>query len=534
MRKKFRFTVESLCLIYVLLLLNQTSTYGAYHSKEKRSTLWNPASAKIYNFSAIPLASIKCNLQNDLCGWKEVTGISNFGWKRQNGLEADASGHGLSNDFTYGNKSGYYLIANFRNSLKPNYFADLISPPMLLPKQLQYVKVKFAYNTDISILQIYAIYPRYNLTQHRLRESIFKNHSHQWYQEDFTFLPLYPYYQIIIRSITNAKNILIALDDLEIYPIETNCYTDKGQSYRGNVSITRSGILCQQWSSNTPHNHSFKPSTYYNDGLVSNYCRNPSGLRNSPWCYTSNSSISWQYCNVTKCQNSSDTLTYVDPYKNTIPIKLVGESSTSGRVVVYHEGEWGTVCNDLMNDRVATVICRQLGLPQPGKMLSTINEGTGTIWIRLLICIGNEKRLENCLISSWNSTFCNHSEDAVISCSGKTLTTTSAVGYTATVATTKPSESRTAVPFVLISASFFVLVILTLIYIRNARRSISRRNQSTRQSATQRPRMVAPPSYNTALNEITRDPNALKELHHSPTGESLPDYVRATSNARHF
>ncbi|EDV28648.1 uncharacterized protein TRIADDRAFT_51771 [Trichoplax adhaerens] len=425
MRKKFRFTVESLCLIYVLLLLNQISTYGAYHSKEKRSTLWNPASAKIYNFSAIPLASIKCNLQNDLCGWKEVTGISNFGWKRQNGLEADASGHGLSNDFTYGNKSGYYLIANFRNFLKPNYFADLISPPMLLPKQLQHVKVKFAYNTDISTLQIYAIYPRYNLTQHRLRESIFKNHSHQWYQEDFTFLPLYPYYQIIIRSITNAKNILIALDDLEIYPIDT------------------------------------------------------------------------------------------------IPIKLVGESSTSGRVVVYHEGEWGTVCNDLMNDRVATVICRQLGLPQPGKMLSTINEGTGTIWIRLLICIGNEKRLENCLISSWNSTFCNHSEDAVISCSGKTLTTTSAVGYTATVATTKPSESRTAVPFVLISASFFVLVILTLIYIRNARRSISRRNQSTRQSATQRPRMVAPPSYNTALNEITRDPNALKELHHSPTGALL-------------
>ena len=45
--------------------------------------------------------------------------------------------------------------------------------------------------------------------------------------------------------------------------------------------------------------------------------------------------------------------------------------------------------------------------------------------------------------------------------------------------TTKEPDSKTAVPFVLISASFFVLVVLVLIYIRNARRTDSSRNNAS-------------------------------------------------------
>ena len=47
-----------------------------------------------------------------------------------------------------------------------------------------------------------------------------------------------------------------------------------------------------------------------------------------------------------------------------------------------------------------------------------VNEGTGTIWIRFIACQGNEKNLKDCLISSWNNTYCRHSQDTVISCSG--------------------------------------------------------------------------------------------------------------------
>lgn len=97
---------------------------------------------------------------------------------------------------------------------------------------------------------------------------------------------------------------------------ETVCYTGNGQNYRGQISRTYAGIPCQKWFLNAPHKHSFRPETYRSDDLVNNYCRNPSGFRKLPWCYTQNASIPWQYCDVSKCRRPTDFLTSVDPYKS--------------------------------------------------------------------------------------------------------------------------------------------------------------------------------------------------------------------------
>uniref|UniRef100_A0A8B9HSP3 Macrophage stimulating 1 n=1 Tax=Astyanax mexicanus TaxID=7994 RepID=A0A8B9HSP3_ASTMX len=66
----------------------------------------------------------------------------------------------------------------------------------------------------------------------------------------------------------------------------TNCFRGRGEDYRGKVNETTSGIACQKWDAQFPHEHPFYPHTYECKGLEENYCRNPDGSE-APWCFTS-------------------------------------------------------------------------------------------------------------------------------------------------------------------------------------------------------------------------------------------------------
>uniref|UniRef100_A0A7N8WTE7 Macrophage stimulating 1 n=1 Tax=Mastacembelus armatus TaxID=205130 RepID=A0A7N8WTE7_9TELE len=66
----------------------------------------------------------------------------------------------------------------------------------------------------------------------------------------------------------------------------TNCFRGRGEDYRGKVNETTSGIPCQRWDAQYPHEHPFYPNTYECKGLEENYCRNPDGSE-APWCFTS-------------------------------------------------------------------------------------------------------------------------------------------------------------------------------------------------------------------------------------------------------
>ncbi|NXV76046.1 NETR protein, partial [Atlantisia rogersi] len=92
--------------------------------------------------------------------------------------------------------------------------------------------------------------------------------------------------------------------------------------------------------------------------------------------------------------------------------------SFEGRVEVYHDGKWGTICDDQWDDRDAEVVCRQLGLSGNPKALSWAHygQGSGPILLDEVECSGNELSLDQCKKSDWGQQNCDHIEDAGVSC----------------------------------------------------------------------------------------------------------------------
>ena len=107
-------------------------------------------------------------------------------------------------------------------------------------------------------------------------------------------------------------------------------------------------------------------------------------------------------------------------FLSAIPIRLTGTSlyGNYGRVEIYHNGEWGTVCDDGWDTAEATVVCRQLGFYSSAYAygLARYGQGTGPIWSSKLACIGNESSLTDCSQFSVGTKNCTHSDDAGVNC----------------------------------------------------------------------------------------------------------------------
>ncbi|XP_047571980.1 macrophage scavenger receptor types I and II isoform X1 [Lutra lutra] len=104
------------------------------------------------------------------------------------------------------------------------------------------------------------------------------------------------------------------------------------------------------------------------------------------------------------------------PFKT---VRLVGgRGPHEGRVEIFHNGQWGTVCDDHWELRGGQVICRSLGYQgvQTVHKGAHFGQGTGPIWLNEVFCFGRESSIEDCKISQWGVRGCSHAEDAGVTC----------------------------------------------------------------------------------------------------------------------
>uniref|UniRef100_A0A665U641 receptor protein-tyrosine kinase n=1 Tax=Echeneis naucrates TaxID=173247 RepID=A0A665U641_ECHNA len=92
--------------------------------------------------------------------------------------------------------------------------------------------------------------------------------------------------------------------DIKKDQITTKCYNNKGRFYQGSVNVTRSGIPCQPWSQQVPHQHRLSVDVIPELNNSDNHCRNPGEISDKPWCYTTNPNIRWEYCGVLQCEEA--------------------------------------------------------------------------------------------------------------------------------------------------------------------------------------------------------------------------------------
>ena len=103
-----------------------------------------------------------------------------------------------------------------------------------------------------------------------------------------------------------------------------------------------------------------------------------------------------------------------------------GRTPNEGRVEIFINGQWGTICHDMFDINDARLFCRLLGYGNASLAVlgSTFGQGSGPVWLDDLQCAGTEPSFFQCQHLSFGRHNCHgHLGDAGVMCGSESKLT---------------------------------------------------------------------------------------------------------------
>ena len=105
------------------------------------------------------------------------------------------------------------------------------------------------------------------------------------------------------------------------------------------------------------------------------------------------------------------------------PVRLVGgDSENEGRVEIYYNNTWGTVCGDRYYRGLvdSDTVCRQLGYTGATQFYFSplINQDNSPVWMDRVGCRTYDLCLGKCPFNGFGKSRCLHSQDVFVNCTG--------------------------------------------------------------------------------------------------------------------